>query len=102
MAKRGLVGFDRQAGKPRLESMDHKFAYLVRKFMTDGEGAGIMKPQPALHRVIPAQNTMKSEWTLPYDYDDVRAILLVAKRFVSKIATVEWSRITSIVIVISV
>jgi hypothetical protein len=82
--------------------MDHKFAYLVRKFMTDGEGAGIMKPQPALHRVIPAQNTMKSEWTLPYDYDDVRAILLVAKRFVSKIATVEWSRITSIVSVISV
>jgi ferredoxin len=38
-----------------------------------------MGPQPALHRVIPAQGTVKSEWILPYD--DVRAILLAAKTF---------------------
>ena len=38
-----------------------------------------MRPQPAMHRVIPAQGAMKSEWILPYD--DVRSILLAAKTF---------------------
>jgi NAD-dependent dihydropyrimidine dehydrogenase PreA subunit len=38
-----------------------------------------MKPQPALHRVIPAQKAVKTEWILPYD--DVRAILLNSKTF---------------------
>jgi electron transport complex protein RnfB len=61
------------------ESMDHELAHLVEKFMADGGAAGIMKPQPALHRVIPPQNAVKSEWILPYD--DVRAILLAAKTF---------------------
>lgn len=93
MVKRGLLWFDKQAGKPRfrlapfivgfyeaqLENMDHELAHLVEKFMADGGAAGIMKPEPALHRVIPAQDTVKSEWVLPYD--DVRAILLAAKTF---------------------
>ncbi|MGE5549616.1 MAG: 4Fe-4S dicluster domain-containing protein, partial [Bacteroidota bacterium] len=38
-----------------------------------------MQPEPALHRVIPAQSAVKSEWILPYD--DVRAILAAAKTF---------------------
>jgi ferredoxin len=38
-----------------------------------------MKPQPALHRVVPAQKAVKSEWILPYD--DVKAILLNSKAF---------------------
>jgi len=93
MAKRGLVWFDKQTGKPRfrlapfvvgiyeaqLESMDHEFAHLVEEYLADGGAAGIMKPQPALHRVVPAQSAVKSEWILPYD--DVRAILLAAKTF---------------------
>jgi NAD-dependent dihydropyrimidine dehydrogenase PreA subunit len=93
MAKRGLVWYEKQAGRPRfrlapflvgayeaqLESMDHELAHLVEKFMAYGGAAGIMKPQPALHRVIPPQKAVKSEWILPYD--DVRAILLAAKTF---------------------
>lgn len=93
MARRGFVWFDKQAGKPRfrlapfvvgiyeaqLESMDHELAHLVEEYMADGGAAGIMKPQPALHRVVPAQTAVKSEWILPYD--DVRAILLAAKTF---------------------
>jgi NAD-dependent dihydropyrimidine dehydrogenase PreA subunit len=47
--------------------------------MADGGAVGIMKPEPALHRVIPAQKAVKSEWILPYD--DVKAILLKAKTF---------------------
>ena len=93
MAKRGLLWSDQQAGKPRfrlapfivgiyesqLERMDHEFAHLFEEYMADGGAAGIMKPQPALHRVIPAQKAVKSEWILPYD--DVRAILLASKSF---------------------
>ncbi|MGB2805609.1 MAG: 4Fe-4S binding protein [Candidatus Zixiibacteriota bacterium] len=93
MVKRGLLWFDKQDGKPRfrlapfivgiyesqLESMDHEFAHLFEEYMSDGGGAGIMRPQPAIHRVIPAQGAVKSEWILPYD--DVRSILLAAKSF---------------------
>ena len=93
MVKRGLVWFDKQAGKPRfrlapfivgiyeaqLKSMDHELAHLIEKYMVEGGAAGIMKPQPALHRVVPAQRAMKPERILPYD--DVRAVLLAAKTF---------------------
>lgn len=93
LAKRGLVWFDKQGGKPRfrlapfivgiyeaqLENMDHEFAHLFEEYMGNGGAAGIMRPQPALHRVIPAQSVVKSEWVLPYD--DVREILLSAKTF---------------------
>jgi Na+-translocating ferredoxin:NAD+ oxidoreductase RNF subunit RnfB len=63
----------------QLGNIDHEFAHLVEKYMADGGAAGIMGPEPALHRVIPAQGTVKSEWILPYE--DVRAILLSAKTF---------------------
>jgi len=93
MAKRGFVRYDRREGKLRfrlapfivgffeaqLESMDHELAHLVEEYLADGGAAGIMRPQPALHRVVPAQGTVKSEWILPYD--DVRAILLAQKTF---------------------
>ncbi len=61
------------------KSMDHKLAHLVEEYMANGGAAGIMKPQPALHRVVPAQKAVKSEWILPYD--DVKAILLSSKTF---------------------
>ena len=93
MAEKGLVWFDQQAGKPRfrlapfivgiyeaqLEAMDHELAHLVEDYLANGGAAGIMKPQPALHRVVPAQKAVKSELILPYD--DVRKILLSAKTF---------------------
>lgn len=93
ISKRGLVWSDTQNGKTRfrlapfvigiyeaqLESMDHEFAHLFEEYMVNGGAVGIMKPQPALHRVVPTQNSVKSEWILPYD--DVRAILLAAKSF---------------------
>ncbi|MHC4629574.1 MAG: 4Fe-4S binding protein, partial [Planctomycetota bacterium] len=93
MVKRGVIWHDKQAGKPRfrlapfmvgiyesqLENMDHEFAHLFDEYMADGGAAGIMKPHPAIHRVIPAQGAVKSEWVLPYD--DVRSILLAAKVF---------------------
>ncbi len=93
MAEKGLVWPDRQPEKPRfrlapfvvgiyeaqLKNMDHELAHLFEKYMADGGAAGIMGPQPALHRVIPAQAAVKSEWILPYD--DVRAILLSSKTF---------------------
>jgi electron transport complex protein RnfB len=59
--------------------MDSELAHLFETYMADGGAAGIMKPHPALHRVIPAQNTVKSEWILPYD--DVHTILMAAKAF---------------------
>jgi ferredoxin len=38
-----------------------------------------MKPLPALHRVVPAHGTVKSEWILPYD--DIKAIILSGTSF---------------------
>jgi ferredoxin len=63
----------------QLETMDLEFARLFEKYMADGGAEGIMKPQPALHRVIPARDAVRSDWILPYD--DVRKIMLSAKRF---------------------
>jgi len=93
MAKRGLVWYEDVNGKPcfrlapfvvgiyedQLETMDRELAHLVEEYLTNGGAIGIMKPQPALHRVIPAQKAVKSELILPYD--DVKAILLNSKSF---------------------
>jgi ferredoxin len=62
-----------------LEKMDHELAHLVEEYLEQGGAEGIMKPQPALHRVIPAQRAVKSEWILPYD--DIKAMLDKAKSF---------------------
>ncbi|MGA2310057.1 MAG: 4Fe-4S binding protein [Candidatus Bathyarchaeia archaeon] len=93
MAKRGLAWHHEEDGKlffrlapfvvgiyeAQLESMDHELAHLVEEYLANGGAAGIMKPQPAIHRVIPAHKAVKSEWILPYD--DVKAILLKSKTF---------------------
>ena len=93
MRKSALARSDEQDGKPRfrlapfvvgfyeaqLHRMDHEFAHLSEKYMEDGGAAGIMGPEPAIHRVMPAHGAIKTEWILPYD--DVRAILLDSKTF---------------------
>jgi len=56
---------------------DPAFARLVDDYLAAGGAAGIMAPQPALHRVIPARAATDIEWVLPYD--DVRTILANAK-----------------------
>ena len=88
LAKRDLLWSSVKAGKPRyrlapwivgiletqLESMDHSFAHLVEDYIhEDGFMEGIMKPLPLIHRVIPAQSAVKSEWILPYD--DVKKVI---------------------------
>jgi NAD-dependent dihydropyrimidine dehydrogenase PreA subunit len=60
-------------------SIDHELAHLVEEYLANGGAAGIMRPQPAIHRVVPAYNAAKSEWILPYD--DVKALLTGSKSF---------------------
>jgi len=93
MANRGLVWYGEDEGVPRfrlapfvvgvyesqLHTMTHRFAHLVEEYFAEGGAAGIMKPQPALHRVIPSHSAVKSEWILPYD--DVKALLQSQKTF---------------------
>jgi NAD-dependent dihydropyrimidine dehydrogenase PreA subunit len=93
MVKRGLLWYEKVEGQysfrlapfvvgiyeAQLESMDHELAHLVEDYLSNGGAVGIMKPQPALHRVVPAQRAVKSEWILPYD--DVKAILMNSKSF---------------------
>ncbi len=93
MSKLGQVWFYQHEGKlifrlapfvvgiyeAQVDVMDHELAHLVENYMLEGGAAGIMGIQPALHRVIPTQGTVKSEWILPYD--NVRAILLNAKSY---------------------
>lgn len=61
------------------EVMDHEFAHLVEQYFNEGGTAGIMRPQPALHRVVPAQQAVKTEYILPYD--DIKPLILQAKSF---------------------
>lgn len=65
----------------RLQGSDaHRFAHLIEEYFAEsGALAGIMRPTPALHRVVPAHDTVKTEWILPYD--DVRAFLEGAVSF---------------------
>jgi electron transport complex protein RnfB len=62
----------------QLPRMDHELAHLVEEYFHQG-GAEIMKPRPAIHRVIPAQSAVKSEWILPYD--KLRELLLSCNTF---------------------
>jgi ferredoxin len=93
MVKRGFAWFDRAAGTARfrlapfivgsyeaqLHDMDHEFAHLFEEYMAAGGAVGIMKPLPSIHRVVPAQGTVKQEWIVPYD--NVRAMLEDAKTY---------------------
>jgi len=93
LVRRGMVWLDRQDGEIRFRLapfvvgfyeaqaglMDQELAQLVEDYLAGGGAQGIMKPQPALHRVLPAAGTVKAEAILPYD--DVRALLLGEKTF---------------------
>jgi NAD-dependent dihydropyrimidine dehydrogenase PreA subunit len=63
----------------QLETMDHEFAHLVEEYLHEGGMEGLMKPLPSLHRVVPAQSAVKSEWILPYD--DVKAVINSSNSF---------------------
>jgi ferredoxin len=93
LVRQGKVWIDRQNGKYRfrlapfivgsyeasVDRMDAKMAGLVEDYLNDGGVYGIMQPQPALHRVIPAADALDLEWILPYD--NVMEILRSAKTF---------------------
>jgi NAD-dependent dihydropyrimidine dehydrogenase PreA subunit len=57
----------------QLYNMDHSFAHLVEDYFQAGGVEGIMKPLPGLHRVVPAQGAVKTEWVLPYD--DIKSVI---------------------------
>jgi ferredoxin len=59
--------------------MDHEFAHLFEQYWNEGGAVGIMRYEPALHRVVPAHQALKSEVILPYD--DVKKLMLEAKSF---------------------
>jgi ferredoxin len=50
----------------QMDKMDHELAHLFEEYLDQG-GIEIMRPRPAIHRVIPAQSAVKTEWILPYD-----------------------------------
>jgi len=59
--------------------MDHELAHLQEQYWNEGGAEGIMRPEPALHRVIPAQQALEAEFILPYD--DIKSLILQAKWF---------------------
>lgn len=59
-------------------SMDHEMAHLMEDYMDEG-GAEFMRFQPAIHRVVPAQGSVKTDWILPYD--DVKKVIMANKSF---------------------
>src|SRR4030042_1225314 len=74
MVEKGMLWCEEKEGKPlvrlapfivgvyeaQMENMDHEFAHLVEDYLANGGAAGIMKPQPAIHRVVPATKATKS------------------------------------------
>ena len=58
---------------------DHELFHLFERYWNEGGAVGIMRYEPALHRVVPAQRALKSEIILPYD--DVKQLILQAKSF---------------------
>ena len=93
LAKRGVVWSGKVDGgvgfrlapfmvgifEAQLGTMDEDLAELYERYMEEGGAAGIMKPLPALHRVLPGQGTVGPDMILPYD--DVRAIIEKGKTF---------------------
>ncbi len=93
LVRQGKALMDRQEGKyvfwlaPFIvgsyeasgDRMNEQMASLVEEYFADGGVYGIMQPQPALHRVVPAVDTVDLEWILPYD--NVLAILESAQAF---------------------
>ena len=63
----------------QVDKMNEEMAVLVEKYMQDGGMKGIMKPQPAIHRVIPTIESSELEWILPFD--NVMEIINRAENF---------------------
>jgi len=61
------------------DTMDHDLAHLCEQYWLEGGAEGIMRPSPALNRVLPAQKALKREVILPYD--DIKPMILEAKSF---------------------
>jgi NAD-dependent dihydropyrimidine dehydrogenase PreA subunit len=61
------------------EIMDHELSHLFEQYWQEGGAEGIMRYDPAVHRVVPAQTAIKTEVILPYD--DVRKLIIQAKSF---------------------
>lgn len=90
MSERGFIWGNVKGGYVRLApfivgiyeeqlwNMDHEFAHLMEEWF-DECGPEFMSYRPAIHRVIPAPGSVKSEWILPYD--DIKAILKTKKSF---------------------
>ena len=70
-----VVGFYEE----QWDIMDHELAHLCEKYWSEGGAEGIMSYEPALHRVVPAQGAVKTEFILPYD--DIKPLILQAKTF---------------------
>ncbi len=63
----------------QLDSMNPELAQLCEDYLADGGAAGIMKYDPALHRVVPTQNSINAQWVMPYD--DIKEILNKAESY---------------------
>jgi electron transport complex protein RnfB len=70
-----VVGFYEE----QWDIMDHELAHLCEQYWNEGGAEGIMRYEPALHRVVPAQGSVKTEFILPYD--DIKPLLLQANSF---------------------
>ncbi|MFH1699720.1 MAG: 4Fe-4S binding protein [Candidatus Zixiibacteriota bacterium] len=93
MAKRGLIWFEKTQDElkfrlapfivgvyeSQIGNMDEELAGLIDEYLADGGAAGIMKYDPALHRVVPVRGAIHGEWVLPYE--DVKKILQEAKSY---------------------
>ena len=70
-----IVGFYEE----QWDIMDHEFAHLCEQYFSEGGTEGMMRPETAMHRVVPAQQALKTEFILPYD--DIKSLIMQAKRF---------------------
>ena len=70
-----IIGFYEE----QWDTMDHELAHLCEQYWNEGGGEGLMSPEPARFRVVPAQQTVKTEVILPYD--DIKPLLLQSKSF---------------------
>lgn len=93
MLERGIIWGSKKDGTQRfrlapyvvglwesqLEALDHELAHLCEQYWLEGGAEGIMRYEPALHRVVPAYQALKTEYILPYD--DIKPLILEAKSF---------------------
>ena len=93
MVRRGLVWLGKTEGRAgfrlapfvvgiyeaQVTNLDEEMARLFERYMAEGGAHGLLEPQPALQRVVPAEGSVKPEWVLPYD--DVRALFMQAEHF---------------------